>query len=458
MTLTGKPGGRCYRAAMPLMSQITRSVLAISALAALSPTLAQGARITPQSIIVNPAPSDLNLGVGVDRSGDNPGYAIGDQIRVSVTPNQDAYVYIFSIHADGVIDLVLPNRYSGGEALVKANETRYFPPKNAAFRFTIGGPVGQDKVLAVAAKHALNISEIAQFEGNAPLATVKVQGQDNLARALSIVVEQIPPADWITDVTYYRVVGTGAATGSTTPSVTPRPQPTPAPSNSSGALTAADFVQGFDNLFSGQTVTGVVPVGPRLVLKNRTVNNVGVQRVHFSLVDSSGWTVWQRDESTQGALCLYGNGNSSNAACYPWDVRSYQSGDYRLNSELNLSNGAKVNYSQKLHINEQGGAQTFAKYGDTNIPVYPGANFEKVKTSKNGGNSALLTASFKVSGSLGSVGSYYLNYMVSRHWNIKSTDIQGNKYWFEAGKDGLRVRLEVKQEGGKFSLRLQLGN
>ncbi len=173
-------------------------------------------QISPQSIIVNPVQPDLKVNVSVDRGGQNPVYNIGERIRINVSVNADAYVYLFSVHADGAIDLILPNRLSGGNELIRANETRSFPPNGAGYALSVGGPNGQDKVLAVASKTPLNITQIANFQGNNQFAEVTVRGQDNLARALSIVVQPVPPTDWVTDVAFFQV---GQAT----------PPPPPAP-------------------------------------------------------------------------------------------------------------------------------------------------------------------------------------------------------------------------------------
>lgn len=182
-------------------------------------------QISPQSIIVNPVPTDLSVNVSVDRAGSNPVYNIGDSIRVSVNVSDNAYVYLFSIHSDGQIDQILPNRLSGGSQFLRAGETRSFPPAGGAYTLSVDGPSGQDKVLAVASKRQLDTSEIASFKGNQPFATSSIQGQDNLARALSIVVQPVPASDWVTAVTYFQV----------------QPQygsaPAPAPRNNTGSTT-----------------------------------------------------------------------------------------------------------------------------------------------------------------------------------------------------------------------------
>jgi Domain of unknown function (DUF4384) len=196
--------------------------------------------VRPQAIIVNPVETQLQTTVSVDRGNNNPIYNIGERIKISVSVNQDAYVYVFSIHSDGVVDLILPNRLSGGNQFLRANETRTFPPAGANYQLTVDGPGGQDKILAVASKRQLNLNEITSFKTNQPFATVTVQGQDNLARALAVVVTPVPSTDWVTSYTQFQVRGGGfvntPAPAPTVIVVAPQPQPVivvaPAPQTS----------------------------------------------------------------------------------------------------------------------------------------------------------------------------------------------------------------------------------
>jgi len=129
------------------------------------PVLALGAasaapKISAQSIIVNPVTSDLKVRVWTDRdpSGQNtPSYSRGDKIQIFVTPNKDAYVYLFNVEADGGVTQILPNRFSG-EALVKANVVKAFPGTGDKFTFDIAGPAGVNKVLALASSTPLNLT------------------------------------------------------------------------------------------------------------------------------------------------------------------------------------------------------------------------------------------------------------------------------------------------------------
>ncbi|WP_018110681.1 PEGA domain-containing protein [Thermus igniterrae] len=166
--------------------------------------MALAQQISPQGIIVNPVPTDLQVRVWVDKDPGKRGqavYQVGEPIYIYVNVNQDAYVYLFNINADGRIDPILPNAFERDNFL-RAGETRRFPPEGGRYRYTVTGPEGEDRVLAVASKRPLSLQEILDVERS----QVRVQGAEGLARALSIVIEPLPPRDWVTDVARY-VVG-----------------------------------------------------------------------------------------------------------------------------------------------------------------------------------------------------------------------------------------------------------
>lgn len=165
--------------------------------------LAWAQKITPQGIIVNPVPTDLKVKVWVDKDPAKGGqvvYQVGEPIYIYVNVNQDAYIYLFNINADGEINPILPNAYERDNFL-RAGETRRYPPEGGRYRYTVTGPEGRDIVLAVASKRPLSLGQILDVERN----QVRVRGAESLARALSIVVEPLPDRDWVTDAAFYFV-------------------------------------------------------------------------------------------------------------------------------------------------------------------------------------------------------------------------------------------------------------
>ncbi|GBF07625.1 S-layer protein [Deinococcus aerius] len=183
--------------------------LTASLLAPLASPAQATPRVSAQSIIVNPVPTTLSAQVWVDRDPSGsyaPNYRINDPIRVSVRVNEDAYVYLFSVDPSGSVDQVLPNRLGGGN-FVRAGQVRSFPSANDNFTYSVGGTPGLNKVLVVASRRQLDLSELSSFKSNDAFATVKPQGEKRLAQALSIVVnpvqQPIPQQDWVSDTAFF---------------------------------------------------------------------------------------------------------------------------------------------------------------------------------------------------------------------------------------------------------------
>ncbi|MPY65664.1 PEGA domain-containing protein [Deinococcus sp. SDU3-2] len=181
-------------------------------------TAAAAPKISAQSIIVNPTQPALSVSVRVnkDTSGNaNPTYRVGENISISTSVNRDAYVYLFNVDANGEVTQILPNRL-GGDNFVKANTTVTFPRAGANFTFTVGEDLGLNKVLALASLTQLNLDQLSTFRSQQDqFATVNARGQNQLAQALSIVVNPIPQNSWVTDTAFFSVVGqTPVQTGS----------------------------------------------------------------------------------------------------------------------------------------------------------------------------------------------------------------------------------------------------
>ncbi|MDO4262651.1 MAG: DUF4384 domain-containing protein [Deinococcus sp.] len=164
--------------------------------------------ISAQSIIVNPTQPDLNVQVSVDKDSTGnavPSYRIGEGIKLNVKTNRDAYVYLFNVGADGKVDQILPNRLSGSN-YVPANSTWTFPAANANFSYSVDGPAGLNKVLALASLTELSLNDLANFENaQSQFANVNVSGQQGLAQALSIVVNPLPQNSWVSDTAFFDV-------------------------------------------------------------------------------------------------------------------------------------------------------------------------------------------------------------------------------------------------------------
>ncbi|GAA5514135.1 hypothetical protein Dcar01_02888 [Deinococcus carri] len=187
-----------------ILFALTASLLAPLAAPALAAPV-----ISAQSIIVNPVQTSLQARVWVDRDASGsrtPNYRIGDRIRVSVSVNENAYVYLFYVDPDGSVDQILPNRL-GGSNYVRKGEVRTFPSPRDNFVFNVGGNPGLNKVLVVASRRPLDLSELSSFRSGQPFAQVNAKGSQQLAQALSIVVnpveQPVPQQDWVSDTAFF---------------------------------------------------------------------------------------------------------------------------------------------------------------------------------------------------------------------------------------------------------------
>jgi hypothetical protein len=185
-----------------------RSLLALAALLLAGLVAAQGIVFSPRSIIVNPTPT-FNVQVWLDKDPTGlatPSYAVGEAVRISVRPSEDAYIYLYSIGADGEVVQILPNRFDaeGANNFVRAGNVRSFPPNDARYAFNVAPPQGLAKVMVVASRTPLNVSTLLSFRASSQFAS-GLLGEEGLASALSIIINPIPSRDWVSSTALYYV-------------------------------------------------------------------------------------------------------------------------------------------------------------------------------------------------------------------------------------------------------------
>ena len=163
--------------------------------------------INPQSIVVNTKPSfDVSVSVDRDPSGSaQPSYAIGDPIHITVGVNQDAFIYLFNVRSSGAIDQIMPNSFddAGRDNFIPAGASKTFPPPDAQYTFSIDGPTGLDKIIAVASQQELDVSTLTSASQNGFRSGSG--GQQNFARTLSVIVNPLPQESWVTDTALFHV-------------------------------------------------------------------------------------------------------------------------------------------------------------------------------------------------------------------------------------------------------------
>ncbi len=157
-----------------------------------------------QLIIVEPVPEQLSVQANLNKGGSNPRYQVGEPIQIQVRPSQDAFIYLFSIEADGQIKLILPNRFAQAPFL-RANQTQTFPSSGSRFQYTVSAPYGQARVLVVASQNRLGSRDLAFFRsgyGQAPQQTLQSQAGVSSSQAIVVEPSEYP---WVTRSLFYQV-------------------------------------------------------------------------------------------------------------------------------------------------------------------------------------------------------------------------------------------------------------
>jgi Domain of unknown function (DUF4384) len=111
-------------------------------------------------------------------------YAIGKRIVVRVRVGQNGFLYLFNIRADGLVDLLVPNRFADGDSRSWAGETRRFPNQDSGWWFVAPEPSGKHHLFAFLVPNGLKLDGLARFDAGNPFAVVKVRGQVALEQAL----------------------------------------------------------------------------------------------------------------------------------------------------------------------------------------------------------------------------------------------------------------------------------
>jgi len=184
------------------MKRILTILAVVTVLATLVNAFAQGVRFEPRAIVVNPAPS-FGVTVFLDKSGEAPTYRVGEEIRISVRVDRDAFVYLYSLQPDGTVTQILPNRFDD-ENYLRSGQTRTYPPSGAGYVFNVEPPTGLSKVVAVASTRELDTRELARFQSGQNFATSDI-GERGFQSAFRIVVNPVPQSGWVTATTYYEV-------------------------------------------------------------------------------------------------------------------------------------------------------------------------------------------------------------------------------------------------------------
>ncbi|UBV44496.1 DUF4384 domain-containing protein (plasmid) [Deinococcus taeanensis] len=181
----------------------------VSLVALLAIGSAAQAQVSAQSIIVNPVPTSLKVNVRTNRTTTAqvvPTFAPGDHLEFYTRVNQDAYVYLFNVDAQGHVALLASNGLQAAGTFVKANTTQVFPKKGKASTFLLTLPQGVNQVFALASLMPLNLGALtARTAAQGDMTPVDVAGRPGLAQALKRVLDPLKAQSWTTDTSSYAV-------------------------------------------------------------------------------------------------------------------------------------------------------------------------------------------------------------------------------------------------------------
>lgn len=164
----------------------------------------------PNSIIMNPR-GGVGVEVWVDKDPSNsfmPRYDVGESIKVSVSVDESAYVYVFSVDANDVVTQIFPNRWAS-DNYVRGGSTRTLPASSDRFSLTVDGPSGDSRVVAVASRSELSAEQLTSFENERDAFRTYHGGVRAFAELFGIVVEPIPSSNWSSATAHY-TVGSGS--------------------------------------------------------------------------------------------------------------------------------------------------------------------------------------------------------------------------------------------------------
>jgi len=131
---------------------------------------------SPLGIVPTPTPNPVSVSIWTDKTA----YAIGENVTITYTVSQAAYIYILDFQPDGIVRQVFPNQYSTSSNYVSAG-SHTLP--DGMYKFTVYPPTGTEQLQIIASGVPLNLappsySEPFPMVGSSPgAAAMGVQAQ-----------------------------------------------------------------------------------------------------------------------------------------------------------------------------------------------------------------------------------------------------------------------------------------
>jgi len=157
--------------------------------------------------LVEPVYPEKGEGLSVKLSLSKSDLREGDEVKIFYTVSEEAYVYIFSVAADGSVTLLLPNAQLT-DNFVRANQAGQFPPAGshislkAMFLPGHEGKTAEERIKVIATKKKEPLLSLGFQEGFFHVYDDKSTGMiGDLVRRLNA----IDPADWAQASTVYQL-------------------------------------------------------------------------------------------------------------------------------------------------------------------------------------------------------------------------------------------------------------
>ena len=121
-------------------------------------------------------------------------YAQGEQVRVFVQTNKDAYVTVLNVGPDGSTTVLFPNRYQADNR-VRANTVTEVPDPASRARIAVSGTTGAEFIKVIATSHPTPLFQAAQLAEAGVFSTIRQRTQET-ARNLAVVMAGAETAEW----------------------------------------------------------------------------------------------------------------------------------------------------------------------------------------------------------------------------------------------------------------------
>lgn len=125
-----------------------------------------------------------------------PTYTIGNTIEMGLKVSDNSFVYLFNIRSTGNITQLLPNAIDPNNS-IGAGQSKFFPNKGAGYSFSVEGPTGLSKLIAIATKVPLETTSIVNFESPEALFLTTIDSEEVFIENLERLMGRLSPSDWV---------------------------------------------------------------------------------------------------------------------------------------------------------------------------------------------------------------------------------------------------------------------